>query len=543
MAFTATEQQAWEDRVVLICKPEQSGKTFIMIQQIIKDLEEPTEGKTVINFIFCDNNLLQTKQTAARVQSELTTHEEELYGEVEGEIICKDESSGEEEESSEEDKNFYVEFSTGKGAKRDISAIWYAITGPEQIQNIVCCTNKKRVTDISTIIRQFNKNPNFQDKYMFNIWLDEADKYTNFIGRTFRPLVHQTNNVQLYFLTATPEKLFKEYGELNVFPLEFTTNPNYHGWQDNHKMILETTNGDPINFIHHVLTNVVSVSKRRGSKWYIPACTTKDTHELVRDILLGKGFAVFVVNGDGLALSIPGKERVCVKKTKELNTQIMELYTKNKLEQKPVAVTGNICVGRGISIMSSDFIFDYGILSNCTKKAEVSQNAGRLKSNMKDWPNYKPPTVFTTAKFDKIATEWEEKSRRLATLAFEKQQDGERPVITKPEFKEIGNEHAFEFDWCVFPNDKTALAWIVNTDIGLNHTMSKTATLAPKTLRDNFDGNNPTVEYLINRKWGVDGVKSWIRKIRTDTNEICVYWRKGPKCPKEYQNPRLAAAQ
>jgi hypothetical protein len=31
--------------VQLICKPEQSGKTFIMIQQIIKDITEPIDGK------------------------------------------------------------------------------------------------------------------------------------------------------------------------------------------------------------------------------------------------------------------------------------------------------------------------------------------------------------------------------------------------------------------------------------------------------------------------------------------------------------------
>ena len=111
---------------------------------------------------------------------------------------------------------------------------------------------------------------------------------------------------------------------------------------------------------------------------------------------------------------------------------------------------------------------------------------------MKDWPNYKPPTVFTTAKFDKVATEWEEKSRRLAILAFDKQQGGEKPIITKPEFKEIGNEPAFEFDWCVFPDDKTALVWIANPEFGLNKKMSKTGTDAPETLREPFDGNNPT---------------------------------------------------
>ena len=44
-------------KFVLICKPEQSGKTFIMIQEIIKDLGD-NDDKDVVNFILCDNNLL-----------------------------------------------------------------------------------------------------------------------------------------------------------------------------------------------------------------------------------------------------------------------------------------------------------------------------------------------------------------------------------------------------------------------------------------------------------------------------------------------------
>ena len=62
----------WESKCTLICKPEQSGKTFVMIQQIIRDLEEPTEGKKIVNIILCDNNLLLTKQTGERVKNDLS---------------------------------------------------------------------------------------------------------------------------------------------------------------------------------------------------------------------------------------------------------------------------------------------------------------------------------------------------------------------------------------------------------------------------------------------------------------------------------------
>ena len=116
---------------------------------------------------------------------------------------------------------------------------------------------------------------------------------------------------------------------------------------------------------------------------------------------------------------------------------MLRIYKKKNIARFPVAVTGNICVGRGISIMSEDFIFDHGILSNCANKNEASQNAGRLKGNMKNWPNYKPPTVFTTKELNRVANEWEEKSRRLAELAFEKQESGDSTIITNEEQKDI----------------------------------------------------------------------------------------------------------
>lgn len=38
------EMESWQ-HFQLICKPEQSGKTFVMIQQIIADVSEPIQGK------------------------------------------------------------------------------------------------------------------------------------------------------------------------------------------------------------------------------------------------------------------------------------------------------------------------------------------------------------------------------------------------------------------------------------------------------------------------------------------------------------------
>ena len=97
----------------------------------------------------------------------------------------------------------------------------------------------------------------------------------------------------------------------------------------------------------------------------------------------------------------------------------------------------------GISIMSENFVLDYGILSLCDNQQEASQNSGRLKGNIKGWQTYKPPVVFTTRKFNGVAEEWESKSRGLAELAFKLDAEGKSTVITKTEFKTLGENYDF----------------------------------------------------------------------------------------------------
>ena len=74
---------------------------------------------------------------------------------------------------------------------------------------------------------------------------------------------------------------------------------------------------------------------------------------------------------------------------------------------------------------------------------EASQIAGRIKGNIKGFSNYKPPVVFTTQHFNKIATDLEEKSRALASLAFEKHQHGEPTIIDKSEYKTCDKSYEY----------------------------------------------------------------------------------------------------
>jgi hypothetical protein len=421
----------------LICKPEQSGKTFVMISHIIKDITEPMQGKEIINFILCDNNLLLTKQTSDRVDHDLKEY------------------------TLEGDR--YVELSShSRTDYHDTASVFQAIL-VNGARNIICCTNGKRMDDIYKLIQDMNTSPFTKGKFHFNVWLDEADKFMKFIDTTLRPIVDKYSNVNCKLITATPHALFQKYEYMNVLPLENTTSALYHGWCDylrckseecsatdceyadalhshytNNIKVFEKE-GSYLDFVEHILTNVASDKINPRTKWFIPGLNTKKSHELIKCLCIGKGMAVLRVNGDGMVLTIPETlEQITYKKDDVFNSKLIDIYIKHKLERFAFVITGNICIARGITIMSDNFMIDYAILSHDSSKDEVSQLAGRMKGNIKGFKTYnekKLPMIFTTEKFNKKAIEWENKSKKLAKIAFEKEQNGMITVIDKHEFK------------------------------------------------------------------------------------------------------------
>lgn len=422
----------WMSKCNLICKPEQSGKTFMMIQQIIQDLTTPIQGVKIINIILCDNNLLLTKQTGERVLKDLSEF-----------------SVGNE---------IYLELSSSRRTAYHTADSVIGALVAKPIRNVLCCANGVRVDDIYNIIDALNgARDKSGNSFHFKVWLDEADKFISFINETFMGLLSMPN-VSMYAITATPKKLFDNYGAMNVFPIENTTTEEYHGWSDNKITMIDDSVPTGSAFVKHVLeTRQELISP--GTKWFIPASYKKSSHTEVKDICVQSGFAVLVVNGDGLALTMPyTKELIMYKKDEELNVKINEMYSRHSLHSFPFAITGNVCISRGISIMSENFMLDYAILSICDDPQKASQDAGRTKGNIKLWRTYKPPVVFTTTRFNRVAEEWELKSRRLAELAFKREIEGKTTIISKSEFKTLGEN----YEYIIHPTDFGSFAQAIN---------------------------------------------------------------------------------
>lgn len=401
-------------KIVNIIKPEQSGKTFAMIQLI-------AACRMAVNFIFCDNSHLLTTQTTTRVGNEITTNTIEF--------------------SSRKKKSDF-----DKVAKSDMEVVGY-IMGADKIKNVICCTNGKRIKDITNILRILPPDTKI------NLWLDEADKFLPKPTDTFIQLTKDYSNVRCYFMTATPKKIIHKYPEIPTLPLENTTLPNYHGWFDNKIVLVENEErGGTIGYIFQIIDSLENISLE-NTKWFIPADSAIKTHYRVAKGLALRGFAVFVLNGKGISLyKLNNGEmwNITNEKNDEAHILIDKYITKYKVGNMPVAITGNLCVGRGLSFMTKKFIFTHGILSACANKDTASQQSGRTKGNIKLYPNYEPPTIYTTRAFDKVAREQEKLSREVAKLAYK--QDPTTPsVVSENDVLNINRRYPIKIK-CVDPD-------------------------------------------------------------------------------------------
>lgn len=406
----------WE-KCTLLTKPEQSGKTFLMLQKIVEDFsEEPREdGKKNVNFILCDNNLLLVLQTSERINND-----EELF-----------------RFKNIETDEIYVEFSSSKRTKSNTPDSIYRLITTEAIQNIVCCSNGRRCEDIFKIMQDINKISYTKDRFHFNIWFDEADKFINIINEYMLEAIENFENLSFYPITATPERIIDLFKEINIWPIQNPTLEIYHGWNDNN--ITQYDNNIAKNnvlFIEHVLKNNVSEIKP-NTKWFIPANNLKKSHLEIKDICRTFGFSTMIINGDGIIVYFPdGKVDTPEKYDKNDMPDILiaKIYNDLKLYQYPFAITGYQCISRGISISSKQFMLTHAIMPlKINNKNELSQIAGRMKGNQKGWECYKVPNIYCSIDFNKTAKLIEEKTIKLAKIAFEK----DWKTVTKEKFKMI----------------------------------------------------------------------------------------------------------
>ena len=410
------------DKATIIVKPTQSGKTFQMLLGILSFFRASPDGVRRIQLIFVDNNLILANQTASRVSG------------------C---------EWFKDEENEYLMFSS-KSKTADAAKIYWEMTNPfreKHVSNIIMCANNARFKDTEDIIsRTATTNPNI----FFDLWIDESDK--TFSSPKHTSLMHklcQMSNVKsVTLLTATPGSNLRQFGEINIVPMENTTvQDSYSAWTNATVHHIEASSSDTVEYAKTIIDTHPDEFVS-GVKCFIPSDVFIETHEEMSSMLVQKGFAVLLINGVScdILFNFGTKKRLVRQGVVETlfghnpekyknglndiqaSEWIADIYEALMLSNFPFAITGNLCIGRGTTLSGPKICINRAILppkepKNRSSKelsmARMYQLAGRINGNTKEFASWEPPIVFCTPMFDECIKTMETRAKRLAEVAYD----------------------------------------------------------------------------------------------------------------------------
>jgi len=393
------------EKLELIVKPTQSGKTFIMLQEISKMLNDDDD---TIHFIFCDNQLLQTEQTSNRLN----------------------EYDGLETYISEEGDISLILSSTSK-IKRYKELTHHICNN---LRTIITCSNKKRVEDINNLINYFSTNKNFSIDYKFSIWIDEIDKNIKLFKKFLDIWDKHIKIERIGLITATPQDVLKTFNIIKILELKESYDREiYQSFADLEFKLLNFNNIDIDTYVQNIIVQFSNLIKE-GQVWFIPGEVNITSHYNIKNILIEKEFTVIIINSNSKKIFYDNKleENLENDNNDSLADFLGELYINKKLNLKKVAITGNLCISRGITINSDKMLITHAIFPTKINNLSNSyQLAGRICGNIKKFKNYKKPTVFCSSKFKNEIIIMENRAKNLAEKAFEK----ENPKVGPDDYK------------------------------------------------------------------------------------------------------------
>ncbi len=409
--------------------PAQSGKTRKVEEQITRfNLINDLFGHNgEVNIWISANNKLLVHQTTSRIRKDLGTPSSDSDDEGESDAVIKGKI-----------------FSWTSGTKNtNISAKELAFEILGDVEMVILCAHSVRVRYLMAMLGHLTVHRAFNKKV--NIWIDEADKTIN-IWSKYPELLNNPAVNQITLVSATFNSVVAKYGRLNVLPYQVTHPACYRRLRDAKRVVEDVGKSSPVDYIRHVLNKHKAKLVKPGMRAFIPGDYTKQSHEDIAEMLFSLGFAVIILNGSHKELRIPGEAPMDLRPyltvsdpddlPEEFNTTLSRMYLENDLDRYPLAITGFICVERGITFQCAPaeddhlgFLFDYGIIPPITDKAEAYQTMARLFGNIGDFPDYKPCEIYTNSATFKRVQNQEEIAVNLAR------------IVAEHGLEEVGPEH------------------------------------------------------------------------------------------------------
>jgi hypothetical protein len=529
----------------------QLGKTFTAISKILAEIEQDYNLQRSIHIIFTMNTLLNNRQFAKRLETI-----ENTYGKG---SICVFTSK------------YHGKYRHVKNRLELQGLCADESTCPRVV---VMCSNLTRFEDGLEFIKVIDKN--VINIYRVFAYYDELHEYIN---DSLRSQIEEIHNLEIVKgitgLTASPDKIWQDTGfwnKIRLIQLDDLNDSNYAGYQD---MIFnciddffaipyirpkpfdfDEMDKQTIGFIDYVLKKYPEILGN-NTKSFIPAHIRRTGHNAVRDLIFSikNNAVVCVING--LEKTLQYKDLTGNTKTlplasndEEVCETISRLVLQHKLQNRPIVITGLLCVGMGQTLTHKSLgsftsaIFGHLNLTN----DEIYQLFGRITGRMKDWgkDKYIQTQVYCPTIIMNRCRVMEECAKNMAcdhNGDIVSQEDYRDPMSemgeagndavdnirvtktkkhTKP--KAVDTDKAFE----EFDSQDEAKDFVKNT-LGKNIKSRKTDD-APKELQTN--GGNPSTEDLLKRMWGLNN-DGWVRMVPTNNNKWCVYWRPSLKLKAE----------
>jgi len=293
------------------------------------------------------------------------------------------------------------------------------------INTIAVCSNKRRWNDLEKIV----ENCSSKGKKVA-LFIDEADKICKETGKKPVILINKwhreyENVVKIVLITGTPYDgkgtskrivwLGQQFGgQLELIHLKHAHGSGYRALK-NCTHICEEGSANKIEYVEDYLEKN---PPKPGDIDFLPAATVKDSHEDMVAAVLGIHYdAVMIINGTRKEIRFPentGKSPVYLRTMGpgELKDKLANWYKTNNGKKMTMAITGYICLGRGITFNSPECSITRMIISGETKIADSIQ----MMSRCAGYEGPKPVIVCPQSMWDMVEKDFE-MIRKLTELS------------------------------------------------------------------------------------------------------------------------------
>jgi hypothetical protein len=405
-------------KFVLCVLLTQMGKTFTTIQRIITELEQDAELGRSIHVVFTMNTMLSNKQFARRLKMI-----EDTYGKG---SIC-----------------IFMSKYSGPycHVKTRLELQGRCFTADTCPRVIVVCSNERRYDDGFEFLKAIDTNRTIIDRAF--AYYDELHKYITDTLRLQIEQIHGYEKVKgIVALTATPMSIFRKSGfwsKIRLINLDNFNEADYVSCKEMKYCLIDdffdsayvrprpfdydTLDKHTIGFIKHVLKKHPAILGE-NTRSFIPAHIRRVGHDAVRDLVfcLNPTAVVVVLNGVEKTLQFKDADEELTtllvgSDEEEASETIAALILQNELQNRPLVITGYICVGMGQTLAHkalgpfTSAIFGHLDLTN----DEIYQLVGRITGRMKNWPNYVRTKVYCPTAIMHRCKVMEDCARNIAT--------------------------------------------------------------------------------------------------------------------------------